>query len=202
MVRNGGLPFIYNRKRNARFGLLRRDATDASGIQWFEMNRPLMIFHTANAWQEGDEVKLYACTFENVCVGVVYILWSMYWCMYWCMYWWICGCALGACQCVEYTPHTTHHTPHVEYTTHLYPIIHHALPQHTHTHTSKHTHIPTHTPPNTYPHSPPPPHSPPHSLTWTWAVAPPKTPLSGNNTSSTCMSMYSTQQLARQAIVC
>lgn len=67
MVTGGGLPFVFNKSRNARFGLLRRDATDASGIQWFEVDKPLMIFHTANAWQEGPVVKLYACTFENVC---------------------------------------------------------------------------------------------------------------------------------------
>ena len=34
-------------------------------VRWFELP-PMMIFHVANAWQEGDLVKVFACCFEEV----------------------------------------------------------------------------------------------------------------------------------------
>lgn len=34
-------------------------------VRWFELP-PMMIFHVANAWQEGHLVKVFACCFEEV----------------------------------------------------------------------------------------------------------------------------------------
>ncbi len=46
----------------------RRDrcAPCAAQVRWFELP-PVMIFHVANAWQEGEHtVKLFACCFTDV----------------------------------------------------------------------------------------------------------------------------------------
>eukprot|EP00160_Parvularia_atlantis_P015002 Unigene4071_Nuclearia_a/m.12364 Unigene4071_Nuclearia_a/g.12364 ORF Unigene4071_Nuclearia_a/g.12364 Unigene4071_Nuclearia_a/m.12364 type:complete len:376 (-) Unigene4071_Nuclearia_a:26-1153(-) len=44
----------------SRFGILPRHADDTSEVKWFDAET-CMIFHTANAWEEGDEVVLIAC---------------------------------------------------------------------------------------------------------------------------------------------
>ena len=71
MVREKGLPFKTNYQRNARIGILpkRPQHTSVKGtnIQWFELSQPLVIFHTVNAWQEGDIVRLFTCFYDKVC---------------------------------------------------------------------------------------------------------------------------------------
>lgn len=65
IVKNGTLPFHFDTSRPSRFGLLPRYADDESGIRWFDTPAQ-MIFHTANAWQEGPNiVKLVACCFDE-----------------------------------------------------------------------------------------------------------------------------------------
>lgn len=65
IVKNGELPFFFDKSINSRFGVMPRMAEDESAIKWFELP-PMTIFHTANAWQEGpDIVKLAACCFDE-----------------------------------------------------------------------------------------------------------------------------------------
>ncbi|CAK9238338.1 unnamed protein product [Sphagnum jensenii] len=52
--------FNFDPSKEARLGLLPRYAKNESQIRWFTIP-PCMIFHTVNAWEEGDEVVLIAC---------------------------------------------------------------------------------------------------------------------------------------------
>ncbi|CAM6036841.1 unnamed protein product [Sphagnum compactum] len=52
--------FQFDPSKEARLGLLPRYAKNESQIRWFTIP-PCMIFHTVNAWEEGDEVVLIAC---------------------------------------------------------------------------------------------------------------------------------------------
>mmetsp|Transcript_13987 Transcript_13987/g.42222 ORF Transcript_13987/g.42222 Transcript_13987/m.42222 type:complete len:538 (+) Transcript_13987:324-1937(+) len=65
MVKMGTLPFHFDKSQPARFGLLPRYSDSEAGIRWFQLPA-LMIFHTANAWQEGPNVvKLAACCYDE-----------------------------------------------------------------------------------------------------------------------------------------
>ncbi|GAB4824146.1 hypothetical protein N2152v2_011192 [Parachlorella kessleri] len=64
MVKENATPFVFDKSRPSRFGVLPRYAKDASQIRWFEAE-PMVAFHTANAWQEGSQVKVCLCTFEE-----------------------------------------------------------------------------------------------------------------------------------------
>jgi carotenoid cleavage dioxygenase len=65
IVKNGTLPFHFDKSRPSRFGLMPRYAKSEDAIKWFELPA-MVIFHTANAWQEGPHiVKLAACTFDE-----------------------------------------------------------------------------------------------------------------------------------------
>lgn len=55
----GGNPFAFERDRPSRFGILPRHGTNAD-IRWFE-GPSCYVFHTLNAYEEGDEVVLDAC---------------------------------------------------------------------------------------------------------------------------------------------
>ncbi|MEM7112734.1 MAG: carotenoid oxygenase family protein, partial [Chloroflexota bacterium] len=59
--------FRFNRNRPSRFGILPRHG-DNSSIRWFE-GAPCYVFHTANAWEERDEVVLVACRMEESDTG-------------------------------------------------------------------------------------------------------------------------------------
>ena len=65
MEKSGAMPFVFDKATPARYGVLPKRATDASDIKWFELPAH-MVFHVANAWQEGSVVKLYVCCFEEV----------------------------------------------------------------------------------------------------------------------------------------
>lgn len=55
----GMVPFAWEPKRPARFGVLPRDGT-AKDVKWFP-SEPCYVFHVLNAYDEGDEVVLLAC---------------------------------------------------------------------------------------------------------------------------------------------
>ena len=77
-----GRPMLsFNRSLKSRFGVIPRyyDGSDESQVTWFEDERPSLIFHTADAWDEGlsgnqyggdpdDEivaVNMYGCRFRT-----------------------------------------------------------------------------------------------------------------------------------------
>ncbi len=59
-----GGPFLsFQPERPSRFGVLPRDG-DTSQIRWFE-SPACYVFHTLNAFEEGDEVVLIGCRYER-----------------------------------------------------------------------------------------------------------------------------------------
>jgi carotenoid cleavage dioxygenase len=57
----------FFRDKPARFGLIPRRGTGAD-MRWFEAE-PCYIYHTINAWEEGDEVVLLGCRIADPLVG-------------------------------------------------------------------------------------------------------------------------------------
>lgn len=72
MVKDGSLPFRTNHQRNARVGVLAKRPKDPSSkganVRWFELDQPLVFFHSANAWEEqdGDVIRLFICFYRHV----------------------------------------------------------------------------------------------------------------------------------------
>lgn len=60
MEKGPGFPIQFEPSRASRYGLLPRDATNDSKMQWFELASH-MVFHTLCAWEEGDQTLIYAC---------------------------------------------------------------------------------------------------------------------------------------------
>ncbi|CAN5968873.1 unnamed protein product [Sphagnum jensenii] len=54
----------FDPNKESRLGLLPRYAKDDSQIRWFTIPT-CMIFHNANAWEEGDEVVLVSCRMQR-----------------------------------------------------------------------------------------------------------------------------------------
>lgn len=71
MVKSGTLPFVFDTQLPTRFGVLPRYAKNEDAIKWFEVPA-VMMFHVANAWQEGNTVKLFSCCFDQVQLPVFY----------------------------------------------------------------------------------------------------------------------------------
>uniref|UniRef100_A0A7S1X8S3 carotenoid 9,10-dioxygenase n=1 Tax=Tetraselmis chuii TaxID=63592 RepID=A0A7S1X8S3_9CHLO len=67
MVKEGKIPFVFDEKKGIRFGLRPHSAAgdDVDAVQWFELPSQ-MIFHVANAWEDGDNIHLYACAFKRL----------------------------------------------------------------------------------------------------------------------------------------
>ncbi len=58
-LRHGRHKIDFHRELPARFGILPRYGDNAN-IRWFEA-KPCYLYHTINAWEEGDEIVLDAC---------------------------------------------------------------------------------------------------------------------------------------------
>ncbi len=54
---------MFERDRSSRFGIVPRHG-DNSNIRWFESS-PCYVFHTLNAYEQGDEVVLIACRLSS-----------------------------------------------------------------------------------------------------------------------------------------
>jgi carotenoid cleavage dioxygenase-like enzyme len=58
-----GLPYTWNPAHPARVGLLPRDDT-SRGVRWFDVE-PCWIFHTLNAYDDGDRVVVDMCRYDG-----------------------------------------------------------------------------------------------------------------------------------------
>jgi carotenoid cleavage dioxygenase-like enzyme len=60
-----GKPLVrFDEGRASRFGVLPKSSEVPEKIRWFEM--PAMFaFHVANAWQEGNSIRLFACMYTE-----------------------------------------------------------------------------------------------------------------------------------------
>ncbi|MBD1942373.1 carotenoid oxygenase family protein, partial [Coleofasciculus sp. FACHB-712] len=65
-MQQGKPPLMFERDRPSRFGIVPRHG-DNSNIRWFE-SPPCYVFHTLNAYEEGDEVVLVACRMSSTSV--------------------------------------------------------------------------------------------------------------------------------------
>jgi len=66
MVTDGTMPFFFDTEKQARIGILPKNATHESDAIWIPLDVPQMIFHTVNAWQESDQViKLVASRMDR-----------------------------------------------------------------------------------------------------------------------------------------
>ena len=65
MVKKRSLPFVFDESLPTRFGVLPRYAQNEDAMRWFEVPA-VMMFHVANAWQEGNDIKLFSCCFDQV----------------------------------------------------------------------------------------------------------------------------------------
>lgn len=65
-MQGGESPFMFESDRPSRFGILPRHG-DNSSIRWFEA-APCYVFHTVNAYEEGEEVVLIACRMNGTTV--------------------------------------------------------------------------------------------------------------------------------------
>ncbi|DBA75024.1 hypothetical protein WJX77_000411 [Trebouxia sp. C0004] len=69
MVKKRTLPFVFDESQPTRFGILPRYAQKEDAMRWFEVPA-VMMFHVANAWQDGNEVKLFSCCFDQFSLDV------------------------------------------------------------------------------------------------------------------------------------
>ena len=60
----GTMPFRWSDDYPARMGVLPRNGTN-SDVRWFEID-PCYVFHTVNAWDDGNEVVLDACRISEI----------------------------------------------------------------------------------------------------------------------------------------
>ena len=60
----GNMPFAWSDDYPARMGVMPRTGSDAD-VKWFDVN-PCYVFHTLNAWDEGNSVVLDACRSSEV----------------------------------------------------------------------------------------------------------------------------------------
>jgi len=59
-----GGAFVFDPKKPARIGVIPRHAGSKSDVKWFNIS-PCYVFHTANAWEDGDEITLIACRMQT-----------------------------------------------------------------------------------------------------------------------------------------
>jgi carotenoid cleavage dioxygenase len=60
----GEMPFHWSDDYPARMGVMPREGRDAD-VRWFEVD-PCYVFHTLNAWDDGDEVVLDGCRITDL----------------------------------------------------------------------------------------------------------------------------------------
>jgi len=61
----GGHPVLrFDKQQPARFGILKRK-DPGSEVRWIESS-PCYVFHTVNAWEEGNDIVLLGCRYDDV----------------------------------------------------------------------------------------------------------------------------------------
>jgi carotenoid cleavage dioxygenase len=60
----GTMPFKWSDEYGARIGIMPREGTNAD-VRWFEVE-PCYVFHTMNAWDEGDHVHFDVCRISEL----------------------------------------------------------------------------------------------------------------------------------------
>jgi carotenoid cleavage dioxygenase-like enzyme len=63
LFKRGKRRITFDDQTPSRFGVIPRYGHDAD-VRWFEAD-PCYIYHTINAWEEGDEIVLLACRVQN-----------------------------------------------------------------------------------------------------------------------------------------
>ena len=63
LMKTGRAIPVFKNELPSRFGIIPRFG-EASDVQWFEAN-PCYIYHTINAWEEGDEIVMDCCVNDN-----------------------------------------------------------------------------------------------------------------------------------------
>ncbi len=64
LAMSGGMPIRWSDDYPARFGVMPRDGVDAD-VQWFDIE-PCYVFHTLNAYDDGDEVVMHGCRIKEL----------------------------------------------------------------------------------------------------------------------------------------
>jgi carotenoid cleavage dioxygenase len=64
LAMSGGMPIRWSDDYPARFGVLPREGTDED-VQWFDVD-PCYVFHTLNAYDDGDEVVVHGCRLNEI----------------------------------------------------------------------------------------------------------------------------------------
>lgn len=59
LAMQGGMPIRWSDDYPARFGVMPREGADTD-VQWFDID-PCYVFHTLNAYDDGDDVVMYGC---------------------------------------------------------------------------------------------------------------------------------------------
>ncbi len=67
LLRQGKVRVKFFRDKPSRFGVLPRRGAGSS-VRWFDVS-PCYIYHTVNAWEDGDEVVVLACRIDDPMVG-------------------------------------------------------------------------------------------------------------------------------------
>ena len=60
----GTMPFLWSDDYTARIGIMPREGGNAD-VKWFEIE-PCYVFHTLNAWEEGDEIIFDVCRISEI----------------------------------------------------------------------------------------------------------------------------------------
>lgn len=60
----GTMPFQWSDDYGARIGIMPREGTNAD-VRWFDVE-PCYVFHTMNAWEEGDQVHFDVCRISEL----------------------------------------------------------------------------------------------------------------------------------------
>ena len=67
-ILSGKFAFQFNSEVPSRIGVMPRHGDSAEDVIWFDFESGYS-FHTANAWEEGDEVVLVCCRSSNIQLG-------------------------------------------------------------------------------------------------------------------------------------